>query len=162
MRAPIESEIPQILQTQLNRTDRRKFLNICRHLPARKLENVPSPEAPPRWYCSRKRVNTAEEREQIAWIYKTAHRVGIRDMALRLFWEREAVRHKRDLHENRTDYTLKPVQEGKDNKDYYSGRGGGGSRNRIRVPRKVRSKGCWKRFYKLFPHLDPKNNVASN
>ena len=52
-------------------------------------------------------------------------------------------------------YNAKPLQEGRDNKDVLVGSGGGG-RNRIRFPKKAR-KTAWKRFYKLFPMLNPDN-----
>ena len=45
--------------------------------------------------------------------------------------------------------------EHRDNKNYINYTGGGGS-NKIRYPRKCR-KTAWKRFYKIFPHLNPEN-----
>ncbi len=43
-----------------------------------------------------------------------------------------------------------------DNKDKVVYNGGRGNRNKIRIPKKNR-KGAWKKFYKLFPHLKPKD-----
>lgn len=48
-----------------------------------------------------------------------------------------------------------PKQEKKDNKGIKVG-SGGRNKNMIRYPKKCR-KTAWKRFYKLFPMLDPKN-----
>lgn len=54
------------------------------------------------------------------------------------------------------EYKKRPVVQRRDNKDRRVG-SRGSNRNKIRYPRKVR-KTAWKRFYKLFPHLDPANN----
>lgn len=56
-----------------------------------------------------------------------------------------------------SEYLVKPILIKKDNKDYTHG-SGGSWRNVIRYPRKKR-KTAWKRFYKLFPRLKPKNYV---
>lgn len=56
----------------------------------------------------------------------------------------------------RREYRKRPVVQRKDNKDRTVG-SRGSNRNKIRYPKKVR-KTAWKRFYKLFPHLNPKNN----
>lgn len=61
--------------------------------------------------------------------------------------------------EYKSPYSLKPIKEGRDNKDVRVGSGGGGS-NRIRFPKKGH-KNAWKKFYKLFPHLDPNNKGKS-
>lgn len=53
---------------------------------------------------------------------------------------------------------LKP--ERKDNKTYLN-RGNGDARSSIRYPKKVR-KTAWKRFYRLFPSLDPERNKKLN
>lgn len=61
-----------------------------------------------------------------------------------------------DKFEQKRIYKARPAIQRKDNKDRAVG-SRGSNRNKIRYPRKVR-KTAWKRFYKLFPHLDPKNN----
>jgi hypothetical protein len=53
------------------------------------------------------------------------------------------------------EYDKKPIREHKDNKDYYNG-SGGSNVNKVRYPAKCR-KTAWKRFYKLFPKLNPEN-----
>jgi hypothetical protein len=52
-------------------------------------------------------------------------------------------------------YYKKPTKIRKDNKDTinYSNCKGASNRNKIRFPKKCR-KTAWKRFWKLFPHLD--------
>lgn len=52
-------------------------------------------------------------------------------------------------------YKAKPVSEGRDNKDVYVGSGYPQGKT-IRYPKKAR-KTAWKRFYKLFPKLNPEN-----
>lgn len=55
-------------------------------------------------------------------------------------------------------YNAKPIRVRKDNKDTinYGNYPGWYPHNRIRKPKKAR-KTAWKRFYKLFPHLNPEN-----
>ncbi len=57
-------------------------------------------------------------------------------------------------------YDLKPIKEGRDNKNVRVG-SGYPQGNTIRYPRKGH-KNAWKKFYKLFPHLDPKNKKDEN
>lgn len=45
-----------------------------------------------------------------------------------------------------------------DNKTYINNGSGGSNANKIRYPKKCR-KTAWKRFYKLFPHLKPKEEL---
>lgn len=58
------------------------------------------------------------------------------------------------------EYKKKPIRVRKDNKDVINH---GGSRHsgfrRVRYPKKGR-RTAWKRFYKLFPSLDPKNKKS--
>lgn len=54
-------------------------------------------------------------------------------------------------------YDLKPIKEGRDNKDIRVG-SGYSQRGAIRFPRKGH-KNAWKKFYKLFPRLDPNNKT---
>ncbi len=58
-----------------------------------------------------------------------------------------------ELDKPKYDFPSKPIQRKQDNKDTTVG-GGGSNRNKIRYPKKCR-KTAWKRFYKLFPLLDP-------
>jgi hypothetical protein len=51
--------------------------------------------------------------------------------------------------------------ERKDNKTYTNKGNGWGGRGMIRYPSKKR-KTAWKRFYKLFPHLKPKETVDNS
>lgn len=54
---------------------------------------------------------------------------------------------------SKEEYNKKPIRVRKDNKDIIN-YGSGNPQSAIRYPRKKR-KTAWKRFYKLFPHLDP-------
>ena len=65
--------------------------------------------------------------------------------------------HRSDQRKINGSYKYMEPPERKDNKTYINrGNGYGYNRNRIRYPRKSR-KTAWKRFYKLFPHLNPEN-----
>jgi hypothetical protein len=61
----------------------------------------------------------------------------------------QAVKHK--------EYTKTSAPERKDNKTYINKGNGGSHPSKIRYPRKVR-KTAWKRFYKLFPTLNPERD----
>ncbi len=69
--------------------------------------------------------------------------------------ERESMwkAHKAKIRSYKTDYSLRPIQSRRDNKDIRVG-SGYGSGNSIRYPRKGH-KNAWKKFYKLFPHKHP-------
>lgn len=68
----------------------------------------------------------------------------------------------REFHRHESDeYKKKSKPERKDNKDYINRGSGGSNRNKIRYPKKVR-KTAWKRFYKLFPSLDPERKKKLN
>lgn len=57
--------------------------------------------------------------------------------------------------QKKNEYSAKPQKEGRDNKDVKVGSGSNG-RNSIRYP-SLKRKNAWKKFYKLFPHLNPNN-----
>jgi hypothetical protein len=67
----------------------------------------------------------------------------------------ESYKEQQELHASYSKMAKPPRQ---DNKTYLntSPSGYASNRNKIRYPKKNR-KTAWKRFYKLFPHLDPKN-----
>lgn len=57
----------------------------------------------------------------------------------------------------KANYNTMPSPEYKDNKTYKNhGTGHGSNANKIRFPKKAR-KTAWKRFYRLFPSLNPEN-----
>jgi hypothetical protein len=68
-----------------------------------------------------------------------------------IFW----VKTYKEYNKNKIDYTTSPKIERKDNKYVMVG-SGRSNKNTIRYPSKKR-KTAWKRFYKLFPFLNPKN-----
>lgn len=67
----------------------------------------------------------------------------------------KSYQEQRSLHKSYSKMTKPPRQ---DNKTYInrSPNGYSSNRNKIRYPKKKR-KTAWKRFYRLFPHLDPNN-----
>lgn len=94
------------------------------------------------------------------YIEKTKERVEIFDLRIKLgiSWEDFAIMWNEKVFEyktNRAAYNKKPKLIKQDNKGYINGSGGGYTRD-IRYPSKKR-KTTWKRFYKLFPKLDPNN-----
>ena len=68
----------------------------------------------------------------------------------------------REFYRNESnEYKKKTKPERKDNKDYINYGSSGSNRNKIRYPKKVR-KTAWKRFYRLFPSLDPEREKKLN
>lgn len=60
----------------------------------------------------------------------------------------------------RVSYNYMPKAPRKDNGNVRNVGSGGGGYNSVRVPSKKRSNRVWKKFYKLFPHMDPKNKTT--
>lgn len=54
-------------------------------------------------------------------------------------------------------YRAMPKPPKQDNKQVHVGNGGS-NKNKIRYPKKARSRATWKRFYELFPHVAIKDN----
>jgi len=90
---------------------------------------------------------------EILEIFEIATKLGISKADLRFQWIKETndqyIRYKRYKGTS-------PIKERKDNKQTINYGNGGCWPNSIRYPRKKRSKALWRRFYKLFPHLKPK------
>lgn len=94
--------------------------------------------------------NIAEEKK----IYELAIELQLDSIEFHMMWY-NCYNEKLD---NKQTYSAKPLKEGRDNKDVLnlSKHPGDYTGNTIRYPKKNR-KTAWKRFYKLFPKLDPKN-----
>lgn len=84
-------------------------------------------------------------------IHELYEKVGLTEELYYLHWSHNYADQK-SLNRNYDDM-VKPLR--KDNKDYINYGSGGGNRSSIRYPKKCR-KTAWKRFYKLFPKLKPK------
>lgn len=69
------------------------------------------------------------------------------------YWVERGKYHKMLIDSNKGT----PPMDKRDNKAMKVG-SGGGNKNKIRYPKKCR-KTAWKRFYKLFPMLDPNNKI---
>jgi hypothetical protein len=144
--------LPQL--QSLPRAERRRFAHICRSgsvcslLGIRDLRDGLDKNL---FY----RFGATTWLEDAEWVYTTGMALGLSEWDILRYWTqvREATAGKNAL------YRRKPTRVKQDNKDRYaSGRGCSG--NTIRFPRKVRSKACWRRFYALFPHLDPAKQVT--
>lgn len=82
-------------------------------------------------------------------------RAGV-DEKFRLFhWEHYRA-EQLNLH-NSFKSNAKPIRQ--DNKTYINYGSGHSNANKIRYP-KICRKTAWKRFYKLFPHLNPENKIV--
>lgn len=88
---------------------------------------------------------------EIIRLYELA---GIDDEMIVPHWKHYFHMH-RQIHYHQHEMVKEPR---KDNKTYLNYGSGDGNRNKIRFPKKCR-KTAWKRFYKLFPHLNPENKI---
>ena len=86
-------------------------------------------------------------------IYELADKYNISEANIERLWLLINAKF-RAVHQQ---YKKMPKNKRQDNKDYINRGNRNGYNRDIRFPSKKRSKACWKRFYKLFPHLDPKN-----
>lgn len=69
---------------------------------------------------------------------------------------------KRSVHSEKSkEYNRALKPERKDNKTYLNRGNGCSNANKVRYPKKVR-KTAWKRFYRLFPSLDPEREKKLN
>lgn len=95
-----------------------------------------------------KKIKVAKE---IVGLYNEA---GIEEKQWHIHWEYNRL----DQREIRKSYKSMSRPPRQDNKTYLntSPAWGSSNKNKIRYPRKAR-KTAWKRFYKLFPHLNPEN-----
>ena len=94
---------------------------------------------------------------EIQKIHNLYQKAGIPEVDYLAHWAVQ--RSIRRAESEKYNTSLKP--ERKDNKTYINRGSGFSNRNPIRFPRKVR-KTAWKRFYKLFPSLDPERNKKFN
>ncbi len=95
---------------------------------------------------------TSKKLDQVKEIHELFDTIEYTETKRQIYWMRR-FHEQGKLH---MVYRKKPIRERKDNKDFYNGGGYGENRNRIRYPKKCR-KTAWKRFYKLFPKLNPLN-----
>lgn len=127
----------------------RKQPFVCKHTKEEIIEDINNRLT---IYVRQKYPNDLIQREKDKLeIYKLAEELNID--VFEMWYEQNAL-----AKSNKALYEMKPVRERKDNKDVLnlSRHPGGNGRNSIRYPKKNR-KTAWKRFYKLFPKLDPKN-----
>lgn len=83
-------------------------------------------------------------------------------LAIELGWSADVVKKRwfeiyQERREARNAMKGSPQKEGRDNKGTYVG-GGGSNRNKIRYPKKNRSKKVWAMFYKMFPWAAERDN----
>lgn len=90
--------------------------------------------------------------ENVKFANDTYDQLGIDEKSRHLHWE-YFFKYQQKIH-NDTKHNKKLPRQ--DNKDYINYGGGASSWPTIRYPKKCR-KTAWKRFYRLFPHLKPKD-----
>jgi hypothetical protein len=88
-------------------------------------------------------------------LYNLVRRLPMEDLEIERMW----VRQWREAGDERKLYNTVPPIEKKDNKDHYATGNRRGNKNKIRYPRKARSKKTWEKFYSLFPWAKDLDNV---
>ena len=102
----------------------------------------------------REEVKEFYQYDKLMEIHAIYDKVGLSARERRNHWIIESAKQ----HALHKSYNKMPKPDGRDNKETYVGDGHSGYRgNTIRYPRKKASKYTWNKFYKLFPHLNPKN-----
>ncbi len=152
----MEDKIPeeityQMIMEILPRKDRRRILNLMANsynpIPKDKLEDDIS------WEKNHALTTGAEYSERdytknAIEIYKTFEK-HLSPEFIYTVW----VKAQKERWNRKTDYKLKPVKEGRDNKGVKVG-GGYPQSNTVRWPKKNRSKATWKAFWLMFPKYD--------
>jgi hypothetical protein len=149
--------VKDTIQEKLSKKELHKLFSLCKKyypLPLRVLEGQEK-------YLAKHRKdslgpNCYKKLLEVRKIHGFYQKAGVAEADYIAHWttERTIQRIKHDEYKN----TLKP--ERKDNKTYIN-RGNGDARHSIRYPKKVR-KTAWKRFYRLFPFLDPERENKPN
>jgi hypothetical protein len=150
--------VKDVIREKLTKKELHQLLSLCKKyypLPLRVLEGQEE-------YLKTTKKNALgndcfKKLLEIRKIHNLYQKAGVLEGDYLAHWttERTIQRIKHDQY-NRG---LKP--ERKDNKDYINRGNGCSNRNKVRYPKKVR-KTAWKRFYRLFPSLDPERNKKLN
>ena len=137
----------------LDRKDRRRLLTLTHSVGVHKKELLDQIIPDARYLNSKRRTND-ELAKEIICLYQKA---GAIECDWIQHWEFNR------LNQLRIRYSInksnaRPARQ--DNKDFINTGAAGSNANKIRYPKKVR-KTAWKRFYKLFPYLKPKEEPIS-
>jgi hypothetical protein len=146
----------QIIKEKLSKEDARELLSLCRTyypMPLGTLEiseNLRNDfeESSPRIYYSEHH----RKLENLRKTHTLYQKMGVNENEYMIHWM-VSFKEQKELHYS---YGKQSKPERKDNKDYLNKGNGTGYVRDIRKPKKAR-KTAWKRFYRLFPSLDPKN-----
>ncbi len=114
-------------------------------------------------YKAEKQFRPIEQMERAAELFALIDKSGMSEEEMFRRWTAEYAKHKivwPGMFRWSSGYNHMPKQPRQDNKTYINYGSGGSNRSKIRFPRKVR-KTAWKRFYRLFPKLDPKNQETN-
>jgi hypothetical protein len=151
-------QIDKIIQEKLSKKEIHQLLSLCKKyfpLPLHVLDGQEEfIKGKEKAYMGKRFFQKILEIRKIHNLYKKAE-ISEADYLVHWTIQRSIQRKESDKY----NISLKP--ERKDNKTYLNRGSGHSNRNQIRYPKKAR-KTAWKRFYKLFPHLDPERNKKLN
>jgi len=155
----IANDVDLILQKKLTKKEYNKLFTLVRSMHTwsrdtfksrKKLIADPNVKSPLNVKIS-KQLSIAKK------IISYYDKAGINDNNWVIHWD--VMRNDQLLCHEKYESNSRPPRQ--DNKTYINKGNGCPHSNKIRYPRKKR-KTAWKRFYRLFPHLNPENNNNKN
>jgi hypothetical protein len=150
--------VRDVIREKLSKKDLHQLLSLCKKyypLPLRILEGQED-------YLKSHKKNALgndsyKKLLQVRKIHSLYQKAGVTEGDYLAHWTTE--RTVQRIKHAEYNQALKP--ERKDNKTYLNRGSGGSNANTVRYPKKVR-KTAWKRFYRLFPSLDPEREKKLN
>jgi hypothetical protein len=151
-------QVDNIIQEKLSKKEVHKLISLCKMyypLPLHVLEGQEE-------YLKNNKKNSLgnncyKKLLDIRKIHDLYQKAGISEANYLAHWTVQ--RSIRRVETEKYNTSLKP--ERKDNKTYINRGSGHSNGNSVRYPKKVR-KTAWKRFYRLFPSLDPEREKKLN
>jgi hypothetical protein len=151
-------KVDDIIREKLTKKEVHKLLSLCKMyfpLPLHILEGQEE-------YLESNKKNALgnncfKKLVDIRKIHTLYQKAGVDESNYLAHWTVQRSIHK--IESDKYNAFLKP--ERKDNKTYINRGSGHSNRNPTRYPKKVR-KTAWKRFYRLFPSLDPEREKKLN
>lgn len=146
-------QVDKIIQEKLSKRELHKLLSLCKMYYPVPLHVLKGQEE----YLEKTKKNALgnnyfKKLLEIRKIHNLYQKAGISETDYLTHWGIQRSTHK--IENDKYNTSLKP--ERKDNKTYLNRGNGWSNVNKVRYPKKVR-KTAWKRFYRLFPSLDPEN-----
>ena len=151
-------KIDEVIREKLSKREIKKLFSLCKKYFPLPLHVLDGQEE----YLKNNPKNSAgkgceKKLKEIRIIHHLYSSAGIDEKNYLFHWHILRARQS----EAHRSYQKMVSPERKDNKTYLNRGNGCSNANKVRYPKKVR-KTAWKRFYKLFPNLAPKEKLNDN